>query len=414
MNLVAPQRRPVANTREFRFALLRSTAQLLAAQAAWDRLWIAAQAPYVLGFRFAFESWNCIHQPQGAALCCAVAYDAQRLVAVLPMVLRRRKLWMAATTGGPRAAENCDILIEPGPRSPALATALVAEFCRLARPDFIEWDFVKAGSHLDLALQGNPGLHVARAVVDPCPYAELGTAVDWDSHLASLGKSYRSKVARKERRLQQLGRVAFEVLQGAPEPMIDWLFEHKRKWSERTNKRGDWVDSPHYQQFLRRLFASGPGFLVFVMTLDGAPIAVKLVALGGRSACLVMMTYDERYQEYSVGNVLDEFMMRTLFEHHRAADGRHLDVDFGPGLERYKLHWSRDHRLEARSFAVAATPWGRARFGFQRWIARLRRGSSAAAGARRAPGAQAGAPPLDAADPLPEVAAGPGHGGQAR
>ncbi len=377
---------------EHRFAIIQSTEDLLSIQAEWDRLWIDAQAAYFLSFPFIYECWNTIHRPQGATLCCAVAYGNNRLLAVLPMVLQRRKLWMAATTGGPRAAENCDILIERSAQSQALARALLEEFLKLSQPDFIEWEFVKAGSHLETAIQSTPSLRIIETVLEPIPYADLKAEVDWASYIRSLSKSYRSKIARESRRLHEQGKIAVDILKGAPAPMIDWLFVQKRKWSERTNKRGDWVFSPHYQEFLNKLFASSPGFLVFVMKLDDAPIAVKLVAINSRSANLVMITYDDSYRRFSPGNVLDEFMMEYIFENYLDRDGRHLDLDFGPGLEHYKLHWSRGNALASNSYHIASSRWGWARFRFKQAITRLRGFASRAAvaeDARAADGRQA-------------------------
>jgi CelD/BcsL family acetyltransferase involved in cellulose biosynthesis len=146
-------------------------------------------------------------------------------------------------------------------------------------------------------------------------------------------------------------------------PLIDWLFVHKRKWSERTKKRGEWVFSRHYQEFLNTLFASDQKFLAFALRLDEKPIAVKLLAINTNSASLVIIAFDEDYKRFSPGNVLDESMMQYVFENYRSADGSHLDVTFGPGVENFKLHWSRGHMHPARSFRMATSrlAWAKTR-----------------------------------------------------
>jgi CelD/BcsL family acetyltransferase involved in cellulose biosynthesis len=148
---------------------------------------------------------------------------------------------------------------------------------------------------------------------------------------------------------------------------------HKRKWSERTHKRGDWVFSRYYKEFLSALFSSDPRFLVFALKLDEIPIAVKLLAINTISASLIILTYDEKYMRFSPGNILDDGMMKYVFENYRRADGSHLDVSFGAGMEKFKLHWSRGHANPARSYRIATSRWGWARIQLKQAIAGMRK-----------------------------------------
>jgi CelD/BcsL family acetyltransferase involved in cellulose biosynthesis len=167
----------------------------------------------------------------------------------------------------------------------------------------------------------------------------------------------------RSRRLNEQGEVTFEVVRGMHTPLIDWLFAHKREWSERTNKRGEWVFSRYYEEFLNTLFASDPRFLVFALRLDEIPIAVKLMAINTNSASLIIIAYDEKHKRFSPGNILDENMMRYVFENYRSADGSHLDITFGPGGERFKLHWSRGYVHPARSYRIVTSrrAWAKTR-----------------------------------------------------
>jgi CelD/BcsL family acetyltransferase involved in cellulose biosynthesis len=355
--------------------ILKSIDEVASIKAEWDRLWIDTRAGYLLSFSYFYESWNTIHGPQGAELCCAVAFENGRLVAALPMVLLRGKvkLWKCAVICSPEAAEGCDMLIERTTDSQAIATALLKKFLLSARPDVVSFDFVKSGSHLELAIRSLATLRIVEAYDNVMPYADLKSEVDWASYKRSLSKHYESNIARKTRRLNEQGKVTVDIVGGAPTPAIDWLFLQKRKWSERTNKRGHWVFSSRYQEFVTKLFDSDPRFLVFVLKLDDAPIAVKLAAIGSSFASTMMITYDEKYEHFSPGNVLDEFMMRHIFETYQDSDGRHLDIDFGPGQEHFKLHWSRGNVHPTKSFVMAASGWGLAKFRFDRGRARIQR-----------------------------------------
>jgi CelD/BcsL family acetyltransferase involved in cellulose biosynthesis len=355
--------------------ILKSIDEVLSIRTEWDRLWVDARAGYLLSFSYFYESWNTIHRPQGAELCCVVAIENGRLLAVLPMVLLRGrvKLWKSAVICSPEAAEGCDILIERTAESQALATALLKEFLISARPDVVSFFFVKLGCHLEVAIQNLASLRIVSSYDNEMPYADLKAEVDWASYKHSLSKHYESNVARKSRRLHEQGKVNMEVVRGVPTPTIEWLFLQKRKWSERTNKRGHWVFSSRYQEFVTKLFASDPRFLVFVLKLDDAPIAVKLAAISSSFASTMMITYDDKYERFSPGSILDEFMMRHIFENYQDSDRKHLDIDFGPGLEHFKLHWSRGNVHPTKSFIMAASHSGLAKLRIDQSRVRIQR-----------------------------------------
>jgi CelD/BcsL family acetyltransferase involved in cellulose biosynthesis len=355
--------------------ILKSIDDVVSIRTEWERLWVDARAGYLLSFSYFYESWNTFHRPQGAELRCVVAYEHARLLAALPMVLLRSrvKLWKYAAICSPEAAEGCDILIERTTESQAIATALLRKFLISAHPDMVSFSFVKLGCHLEVAIQSLPSLRIVNAYDNVMPYADLKAEVDWASYKRSLSKHYESNVARKTRRLHEQGKVTVEIVRGMSTPAIEWLFLQKRKWSERTNKRGQWVFSPRYQEFITKLFASDQRFLVFVLKLDDAPIAVKLAAISSSFASTMMITYDDKYERFSPGSVLDEFMMRHIFENYQDREGRHLDIDFGPGQEHFKLHWSRGNMHPTKSFFMASSRSGLAKLRFDQYRDRIQR-----------------------------------------
>jgi len=354
------------------YRILKSTDELLAIKPEWDRLWAAARAEYFLSFSSMYQSWNTIHRPQGAVLRCAVACDQQRLLAVLPMILHRHRLWQTASTCGPRATECCDILIARSAESQAIASALLEKFLVLVRPDHLEFDFVKLGSHLETAMRTVRGLRVIETWEVDIPHADLKAERDWSSYEGSLGNRYRVDSSRIMRRLKDQGKVTVEVVSGMPTPLIDWLFSHKQRWSERTNKRGAWVFSSSYRQFLKTIFSSDPRYLVFALKLNEVPIAVILLAINTNSASGIISTYDEAYKRFSPGRLLIESMMKHVFENYRSVDGGHLDIVFGVGTEAFKMHWSRGNVQRARSYRIVTSRWGSARLRVKQVLAAAR------------------------------------------
>lgn len=321
-------------------------------------------------------------------LCCAVAWENQKLRAVLPMVVRRRRLWTIATTCGPQSAEGCDILIERAGGSDAVAISLFRTFLKAARPDLVEFGFVNSGCHLDIAIENVADARIVDTQDERIPYADCRGDADWQSYKRSLDKSYQSKIDREARRLNREGVVAVNVVQGREAwPAIDWLFQRKREWAGRTKKRGPWVFSPRYQQFVEQMLVDDPRFLVFVMNCGDTPVATKFLVINSSSAAGIIAAYNENFKRFSPGTLLDEFILKYLFDHYRDDAGRPIGFDFGPGIERPKLHWSRGNLQPTKSYRIAASAWGLVGFRLQRMLATARRRLSSMArfGRPRAP-----------------------------
>jgi len=337
--------------------ILRDMNDLSFIRSEWDSLWRRSNATYYLSFASCLQSWQSIHEPLERHLACIVLREKSRLQAILPMVIYRRGLWRIGRTVGPNAAEGCDILAEPHAAT-ALGIAALNRFLQDMRPDFIDLPFVRTGSLLDRAIANLPKLRVLEATPDQSPLALLQNETDWASYRAGLSRNYQKQIRGQARRFGELGKVEFETVIGKADHAIDWLLREKRKWAEKVNKRGPWIFSPLYQQYLRTFAAASPDLLTFILKLDGAPVAVKLAAINPTSCSLLIAAYDERYYKYSPGSLLDQLWMEYVFTHHRTVQGRPLDVDFGAGREIYKMHWSRGNAVPTRSYKLATSPWG--------------------------------------------------------
>jgi len=355
-----------------RYRILRSIEELTSIKTQWDALWAETGAEYYLSFSGIQHSWNEIHRPQGAALCCAVAFDEHDLLGILPMILQRHKFAKTAASCGPGSAEGCGMLVKKSKESQAIATALMQNFLRSVRPDYLLLNFVRLGSDLEVALQSVSSRDVINTWDEIIPHADLKKETSWQSYKDCLSKNYQGNTARARRRLGEQGKLTTEVVRGPADTLIDWIFLHKKQWSERTNKRGEWIFSRHYQQYLKVLMSSDPKFILFVLTLDGTPVAASMVAIDTKSASWIITTYDEKYKHFSPGNILAESMVEYVFENCRGDDGERLDFIFGPGRETAKMQWSRGHADEARSYRFVTSKWGFARTRVLQAIASIR------------------------------------------
>ena len=342
------------------FRILQTDVELRSVKAEWDRLWAESEAEYFLCNAAIVESWNTIHRPQGAKLCCAIVMDQERLVGALPMIRSRRWAWTVTSPCTPQTSECYDMIIKRQTGSSQLAAALMQKAIEIVRPDWMYFDYVPRGTHLDVAIQAIPWLRIDEMWAGSAPVSILHAETDWISYMKSLGREYQRNVARAKRRLSEQGTVTFEVLRETPRSLIDWLFEHKQKWSVRTDKRGHWVFSEFYRNFLGALWSSDPRYLTFALKLDGALIAVKLTAINTTTASVVFATYHEDYRRFSPGSILDETMVKYIFDNYRTPDGKFLDILFGPGVEKFKSHWSRDHAVPVTSFRLVTSRAGAA------------------------------------------------------
>jgi CelD/BcsL family acetyltransferase involved in cellulose biosynthesis len=253
------------------------------------------------------------------------------------------------------------MLIRRSSETAVIATALLQNFLTLARPDYLQLDFVRLGSALEIALQSLPSRGLISTWDEIIPHADLKQEASWPSYKNSVSKSYRANTARLRRRLMEQGKINVDVIRGEANTLIEWIFLHKKRWSERTNKRGEWVFSKYYQQYLKVLMSSEPNFILFVLTLDGAPIAASMVAIDTKSASWIITTYDEKYEPFDPGKLLAESMIEHVFEKCRGADGERLNFIFGPGKEHTKMVWSRGQVDAARSYRIVTSSWGAAK-----------------------------------------------------
>jgi CelD/BcsL family acetyltransferase involved in cellulose biosynthesis len=338
------------------FALLQQEGELLAISEQWEALTAASRGGYFLTFGSCWASWNAIHKPQGHELRCATLRDDGKLIAILPMVVYRRGLWRIAQTLGPQTAESTDVLLacDAPPSAPG---DILDRFIAAARADIIDLPFVVAGSAFAHAIERS---RASRMVfqIDSLPYAVLHDETEWDRFEKSLSRSYQQQTGRKLRRLQERGAVTFDILEREADTSIDWLLDQKAKWGERVGKLGPWLFSPQYRAYLKNLSASGERILTFVLKVGDDICAVKVIAVGPKLCSLIIGAYDEGYNYYSPGSILDAFWIKHIFDTFRDPAGRHLDIDFGVGVERYKLHWSRGHTIETKTYKILASPWG--------------------------------------------------------
>ena len=322
---------------------------------AWDALWARSSKDGIfLSFDCCMHAWQTIAAPTGRKLFCLVGWNKGRMVAVWPLLTCRKHAWKYVQPLNAIGAESADILTDDTVDQQDWIRSAWRVMSKNSKSDVIMLPYIRTGTGLRCMLSDCG----QRAMIDDgvafC--AHLRGERDWDSYCNSLSKSHRRQHASLRRRLSELGSLQFEIVQaGDPRcpQLIDWLLTNKRTWAERTGKKGHWLFAGSYQEFLVRLLADSahPKRLIMSLTLDGAPICVKIVAAGKYTLEGLIAGFDARYEKYSPGNRLDEYGVKWSFE-------QKLDYDFGVGTESFKKFWSRNNPIEAPTFHIPNSWWG--------------------------------------------------------
>jgi CelD/BcsL family acetyltransferase involved in cellulose biosynthesis len=181
---------------------------------------------------------------------------------------------------------------------------------------------------------------------------------DWQSYSSSLGRLFENKPGALERRLSKKGDVRIRFL--GPEDgdenarLVDWMFDCKRQWADRVDKKGEWLYSREYRDFLVALLNQTDGGVrarLAVVSLDGAPLAANIFGLGKTCVDDLIAGFDPAYSRQSPGAIATEHCVKWALE-------QHLDLDFGAGSEKHKGYWSRNHILTMWSMQIANSWWG--------------------------------------------------------
>ncbi len=355
--------------------ILTKPEEVLALRPAWDALWRRADGNYAQSPATCLAAWQRI-AARHARLHVVAGFEGGDLVAIWPLVRRRQALWQVLYQLGPQAAEFSEMLLDGGPGGEPGRQARAAAIWRCvrtrSRADLVMLPFVKTDQPLGILLAADNFAATVRP--DVAPYASWQPGDSWEQYYASLGASWRKVQNKKRRHLQALGELRFEIVRD-PERLpglVEWLMREKRVWAGRAGKRGPWLTSPQYESFLRQLGterAVGAGF-VFLLTLDGEPIAAQFAIEGERHIDWIIAGFSAAMAGHSPGMVLNEHCLRYA---HDAG----LRVEMGAGREANKLLWSRgaahatlDYRIALTRFGVPGLKLSNAKIAAAGWLAK--------------------------------------------
>jgi CelD/BcsL family acetyltransferase involved in cellulose biosynthesis len=353
------------------FEIIRDIDSFLALQSEWDDLWHRARGEYYQTFAFCYSSLKAEGIGAGRKLHCVVGRRDGRLVALWPLVTFWNICWKTATPLGPQNRPPSDILAAPEHDREQIVKFIWRAALRSTRADVIElWRIRSTSLLFRYAKLQNL---TRRAHEEPTPYAVLQGQQDWEAFCRSRQGRAKSQPLHLKRRLGTHGEVSIDIVDADDKrcpALVDWFVLHKREWARHNGLDSKWVFSESSREFWNALLLNGSshdagGFRLFVLKLNGVPLAVNVIAVSAACAYLLTTTYDLEHARLSPGTVLVDHCVKWAFDNG-------LDFDFGPGDQHYKSSWSGGFSYMTTSFLVLPTRWGRAGFAAKHVAKRLR------------------------------------------
>jgi CelD/BcsL family acetyltransferase involved in cellulose biosynthesis len=325
-------------------------------QAEWNELWNEANGLHFQAFAVCWLCWTTVAQPQGKQLRCIVYRENGKLLLVWPLVSHRRLFWSVLDPLTPGTIEHSSMLVAQGPHtSRAIASAWEAA-CKLSGADIFMLPYVDVGTPLHE--HASRHARIMATSNDVSMRAVFPRNEDWDAFCVRLGPLEKKKPGVRLRKLSKEGEVVARKLgpedSDSFERWVAWMLESKREWASSRGKASSWLDGSTYHDYLVGLLHSTDEQSkahLYIVTLDGAPLAANIVGMGKTCKTCLIGAFDKRYAKFEAGLLAREVSMKEAFE-------LGFDVDFGVGVERFKAYWSRKNILPNESFEIATSPVG--------------------------------------------------------
>lgn len=179
------------------------------------------------------------------------------------------------------------------------------------------------------------GAGAVASQVDEALYIDLAAFGSFVGYEHSFSSKKRANWRRDLRRLEDEGRVSFEVLPGRQagdvlREAIGW----KRAWLDEVGVASPVLHSEDWCDVLRACAAAGNGH-VSLLALDGRPVAVELGFDQDGSYAAYLGAFEPAFGRLSVGQ---EQMRRTI---EWCFDQGYSRYDLLPPADDYKRHWCR-------------------------------------------------------------------------
>lgn len=319
-----------------RLEIVGDAERLAAVTPAWMALWEEAGALIFQSPRWIEAWWRTVPDRQRRALRLALAWEGDRLIAVLPLATNRRRGLRMLEWAAKDHTDYGDALLAPG-TDPAILGRVWDHVCAAGGFDFV---------YLNRLLPDA----VARALLPPSgtsrlrpnhrsdiSYRVAGSFPSGAAWLQGHSKKNRQNYRRGQKFIGDLGTLTFRLLPpDAPRAeLLERLAELKRKWLQTTGNESDLYDrgSPALAALVDVLAEAGL-LHIFVLECDGLVVAVSLNFVQRGTMMAFVTSYDPAFERGSPGMILMMDYIQWSID-----NGLHT-VDFLCGAEAFKRRFS--------------------------------------------------------------------------
>jgi CelD/BcsL family acetyltransferase involved in cellulose biosynthesis len=246
---------------------------------------------------------------------------------------------------GSVGSDYLDVIVKQGRESEALA-ALATHLSRAGLALHLAQVNRQSASAVLLARTlARQGWRYAVQPGDVCPFIDL-RGHTWTSYLASLDGRHRYNFRHRLDKLAKRFDVRFELVESEAqrrEALAALVALHMRRWSARGGSTALYAGRlvAFHEEFSRLALTRG-WLRLFVLRLDGRPVAA-LYGLRYRHAfCFYQTGFDPSYSQHGVGQVTVGLTIKHAIEEGAA------EYDLLHGDEAYKFDWARQVRQLGR------------------------------------------------------------------
>jgi CelD/BcsL family acetyltransferase involved in cellulose biosynthesis len=322
-----------------RFDVVTDVDAFKALESDWDDLCArSSQVRFSQSFAWCWTTWQAVERPRGRRLHCIVGRNGDRVVMIWPLIVSEKSFLLVASPLGCAYSEYPDPLVEDSCEAIKRIEAAWQTLRNTCGCDMIRFRYVRHESPLHHFLIGKVGKQAREVVRVPNLSVSWDNHETWEKYYQSLQSKNRAENERCRRRLEERGKVAFEVVEGAHcAPIIEWALANKVEQLNRTGRRGGhWLKTKAYRNLLvwTASQASPHGALmVFVLKVNNQIIATLIFRVDKFRIEFLNTVYDAAYRRYGPGKILLDHAIKWAFE-------RGLTLDMRGGDEGYKKEWA--------------------------------------------------------------------------
>jgi len=335
--------------------IVQTGERLRQVEPAWTALWHELDGLAFQNHAWIDAWWSALPDKASVSLRIGLVWRGDRLVAVLPFAISRRRglRWLEWAALG--FTDYGDILRARDCPAPAILDAW-RQVARLGGYDLAMLN--RLLPHAEARILGT-SIGTARPALQPNHRQEVSFRVTGEfttgaAWLESQSKKTRQNYRRGRKALEETGPVTFRLLnpQEDVRPVLDRLGELKRKWLEANALESALFDEKDatLPALIDALRAAGV-LRIFVLECAGAVIAISVNFVERGTMMAFLTTYDREFERGSPGMLLMVDYVCWSIDH-----GLKL-VDFLCGAEPFKLRFA-NQSVVLNTLAAARTPLG--------------------------------------------------------